>query len=126
MKGVVMMLTFGTGIGTALFLDGRLVPNTELGHIEMHAMDAEEWASARIRTTEKLDFDVWGRRVNEYLERMNALFWPDLFIVGGAVSEHFKDFAPLLKLPVPVVCAHFGGQAGSIGSAMAAARLPSR
>ncbi|HEY0766748.1 MAG TPA: ROK family protein, partial [Steroidobacteraceae bacterium] len=87
--GTVIMLTFGTGIGTALFAAGKLFPNTELGHLELRGMDAEKWASAQVRTAEALDFPAWIARVNEYLLAMHKLFWPDVFILGGAVSERF-------------------------------------
>lgn len=119
--GVVFMLTFGTGIGSALFYQSRLVPNTELGHLEMRGMDAEKWASAHIKTALNLDWPAWIERVNEYLARMHALFWPDLFILGGAVSERFDDFAPLLRSQARIVPAHFAGQAGVIGAALATA-----
>lgn len=120
-KGVVIMLTFGTGIGTALFVDGRLFPNTELGHLELNGMDAEEWASARVRTQLGLDWVAWIARVNEYLKKMHALFWPDVFILGGAVSERFSEFVPHLKSPAQIRPAQFAGQAGVIGAALAAA-----
>lgn len=119
--GTAIMLTFGTGIGTALFVDGRLFPNTELGHMEMRGMDAEKWASAHVRTALNLDWPAWIERVNDYLERMHALFWPDLFILGGAVSERFGEFAPLLRSPAQIRPAQFAGQAGVIGAALAAA-----
>jgi polyphosphate glucokinase len=121
LKGVVIMLTFGTGIGTALFADGKLFPNTELGHLELNGMDAEEWAAARIRTQLGLDWPAWIERVNAYLKRMQALFWPDVFILGGAVSERFEEFAPLLHSPAEIRPAQFAGQAGVIGAALAAA-----
>jgi polyphosphate glucokinase len=120
-QGMVFMLTFGTGIGSALFYEGRLVPNTELGHLELRGMDAEKWASAHIKTVLNLDWPEWIERVNEYLARMHALFWPDLFILGGAVSERFTEFAPLLKSPAELRPAHFAGQAGVVGAALAAA-----
>jgi polyphosphate glucokinase len=120
-KGVVFMLTFGTGIGSALFYEGRLVPNTELGHLEMRGMDAEKWASAHVKTALNLDWPAWIERVNEYLARMHALFWPDMFILGGAVSERFDDFASLLTSQARIVPAHFASQAGVIGAALAAA-----
>lgn len=119
--GTVIMLTFGTGIGTAPFIDGRLLPNTELGHLELQGVAAEEWASARIRTELKLDFPAWAARVDEYLDAMQRLFWPDVFILGGAVSERFDEFAPLLHSPVELRPAHFAGQAGVLGAALAAA-----
>jgi polyphosphate glucokinase len=119
--GVVLMLTFGTGIGSALFYGGKLVPNTELGHLEMRGMDAEKWASAHVKTALNLDWPAWIERVNDYLARMHALFWPDLFILGGAVSERFDDFAPLLRSPARICAAGFAGQAGVIGAALAAA-----
>jgi len=119
--GTVIMLTFGTGIGTALFVDGRLFPNTELGHMELRGMEAEKFASAHVRTAEKLGWPAWIERVNVYLEQMYALFWPDLFILGGAVSERFAEFAPLLRSRAEIRAAHFAGQAGVIGAALAAA-----
>ena len=120
-SGTIIMLTFGTGIGTALFCDGKLFPNTELGHMEMRGTDVEKWASAHARTAEKLDWPQWIERVNIYLQRMQALFWPDLFILGGAVSERFGEFAPLLRVDAPIRPAQFTGQAGVIGAALAAA-----
>lgn len=119
--GTVIMLTFGTGIGTAMFTDGKLLPNTEFGHIQMRGADAETWASARVRTEQKLDFPQWAERVNEYLELIHALFWPDVYILGGAVSERFDQFAPLLRSVAEIRPAHFGNQAGVVGAALAAA-----
>jgi len=119
--GTVIMLTFGTGIGTALFTGGKLFPNSELGHLELHGMDAEKWASAQVRTAEGLDFPAWVARVNDYLLAMHKLFWPDVFILGGAVSERFAEFAPLLRSPAQLRAAHFAGQAGVVGAALAAA-----
>lgn len=123
LKGVAIMVTFGTGIGTAIFNNGLLLPNTELGHLEMRGADAEDWASARVRTAENLDFPAWIARVNEYLGRLHALFWPDVFILGGAVSERFDEFAPLLKSEAEIRPAHFGNTAGVIGAALAAGAL---
>jgi polyphosphate glucokinase len=120
-RGVVIVLTFGTGIGSAIFHDGVLLPNTEFGHLEMEGRDAEHRASARVRTVEGLDWPAWAERVNAYLARMHGLFWPDVFILGGAVSENFAQFAPLLKSPAEIRAAQFGGQAGLIGAALAAA-----
>jgi polyphosphate glucokinase len=121
MQGTVIMLTFGTGIGTALFADGKLLPNCELGHMEVGGVEAEKWTSARVRTAEKLDWPAWIERVNVYLAQMHALLWPDLFILGGAVSERFDEFAPLLRSEAQIRPAHFAGQAGVIGAALAAA-----
>ena len=119
-QGVVMMLTFGTGIGSALFCDGVLVPNTELGHLELDGFEAEHRASARIRTQEQLSWPAWADRVNDYLAHVHALFWPDLFILGGAISENFDQFAPLLQCRAPVRAAQFTGQSGIVGAALAA------
>ena len=121
--GVVFMLTFGTGIGSALFYKGQLVPNTELGHLELKGMDAEKWASAHVKTVLNLDWQAWIERVNDYLARMHALFWPDLFILGGAVSADYDRFAKLLRAGpgARIQPAHFAGQAGVIGAALAAA-----
>jgi polyphosphate glucokinase len=121
--GTVIMLTLGTGIGSALFFDGVLFPNTELGHLELRGQDAEEWASARMRTQLKLDWPAWIARVNDYLDAVHRLLWPDVFILGGAVSERFDEFASLLRSPAEIRPAHFAGQAGVLGAALAASRL---
>jgi polyphosphate glucokinase len=121
--GTVIMLTFGTGIGTALFTDGKLLPNTEFGHMEINGREAEAWASARVRTEENLDFPAWIARVNEYLRVCHAMFWPDVFILGGAVSERFDQFGPLLRSDAQIRPAHFAGQAGVMGAALAAGNL---
>jgi polyphosphate glucokinase len=118
--GTVIMLTFGTGIGTALFTNGQLFPNTELGHMELRGMDAEKWASAHVKTAQNLGWEEWIGRVNDYLERMHALFWPDVLILGGAVSKDFAQFAALLRSSAEIRPAHFAGQAGVIGAALAA------
>lgn len=120
-RGPVVMLTLGTGIGTALFIEGRLFPNTELGHLELHGGDAEKWTSAHVRTALELDWPTWSARLNDYLERLNAFLWPDLIIIGGAVSEHFAEFAPFLRSEARIRAARFIGEAGVIGAALAAA-----
>jgi polyphosphate glucokinase len=121
--GVVIILTFGTGIGSAIFLDGALVPNTELGHLEIRGKDAEARASDRIRTDKDLSWEKWAQRVNEYLERVEFLFSPDLFIIGGGVSKKHEKFLPLLKLRTPVVPAQLFNDAGIVGAALAAKDL---
>jgi polyphosphate glucokinase len=120
-NGTAIMLTFGTGIGSALFIQGRLFPNTEFGHMELNGMDAEKWASAHVKTALHLDWAAWSARVNDYLARMHALFWPDVFILGGAVSKDFDQFSSLLRSPAEIRPAHFAGQAGVVGAALAAA-----
>ncbi len=117
--GTAIMLTFGTGIGSALFVNGKLFPNTELGHMELNGMESEKFASAQVRTALKLDFPAWIERVNVYLARMQALFWPDVMILGGAVSERYTEFSDLLKCDAELRPARFAGQAGVIGAAMA-------
>ena len=121
--GTVIMLTFGTGIGSAIFHDGHLLPNTEFGHMEIRGMEAEHRASARVRTAEQLGWPEWSERVNEVLERMHALFWPDLFILGGGVVENWASFGPLLESPAHVVPAELGNTAGIVGAALAAHEL---
>jgi polyphosphate glucokinase len=120
-RGTVIMITFGTGIGTAFFVNGILLPNTELGHMQVRGVEAEKWTSAHVRTVQKLDWPAWIERVNVYLAQLHGLFWPDLFILGGAVSGRFAEFAPLLRSPAQIKPAHFAGQAGVIGAALAAA-----
>jgi len=123
-RGVVMMLTFGTGIGSAVFIDGRLVPNTEFGHLEIQGKEAEHLASGRVRSAENLDFPAWAQRVNEVLAAYHALLWPDVFILGGGVTEQFGSFGHLLKSRAEIVPAHFRAHAGIVGAAIAAARSP--
>jgi polyphosphate glucokinase len=118
--GVVIVLTFGTGIGSAIFVDGRLVPNTEFGHMEVRGKDAEHRAADRIRTEKDLSWEKWAARVNEFLERMELLFSPDLFIIGGGVSKKHEKFLPLLQTRAKVVPAQMLNEAGIIGAAMAA------
>ena len=120
--GTVMMLTFGTGIGTAIFVDGELLPNTELGHLETHGREAEHWASGRVRSVEKLDWPQWADRVNDVLAAYHALLWPDVFILGGGVTEQYSAFGHLLRSPADIVPAHFRAHAGIVGAALAAAR----
>jgi polyphosphate glucokinase len=118
-KGTVVMLTFGTGIGSALFRDGVLVPNTEFGHIEIRGKDAEKRASERAREVHELDWAQWAGRVDEYMSHLEALLWPDLFIVGGGVSRKSDKFLPLLgKLRARVVPAAMHNDAGIVGAAL--------
>jgi polyphosphate glucokinase len=116
--GVVLMVTLGTGIGSALFVDGRLVPNTELGHLEVHGHDAETRASAAVRTRKNLSWEKWGQRVNTYLQHVEALLWPELIIVGGGVSRRFDRFARELDVRARVVAAALGNEAGIVGAAL--------
>ncbi len=120
--GVVLILTFGTGIGSALFVDGKLVPNTELGHLEMNGADAEAQAAARVRTEENLSWKKWAGRINEYLAQVELLFSPDLIIVGGGVSKRADEFLPLLKTRARIVPARLRNDAGIVGAALAAAK----
>jgi polyphosphate glucokinase len=122
-RGVVIMLTFGTGIGSAIFVDGRLVPNTEFGHMEIRGKDAEDRASDRIRAEKDLSWEKWAGRVNEFLGRMELLFSPDLFIVGGGVSKKSERFLPLLQTQAKIVPAQMLNEAGIIGAAIAAKAL---
>lgn len=122
-EGTVIMLTFGTGIGSAIFHDGHLTPNTEFGHMEIRNMEAEHRASARVRTAEDLGWPEWAGRVNEVLARMHQLFWPDLFVLGGGVVENWASFGPLLESPARIVPAELGNTAGIVGAALAASEL---
>ncbi len=121
--GSVMVLTFGTGIGAAMFIGGRLVPNLELGHMEVNGIEAERHASARVRTVEGLSWEQWAGRVNDYLDAINRLFWPELIVIGGGVSDNYAHFGPLLRSRARLVPAQLGPAAGVVGAALAAARL---
>jgi polyphosphate glucokinase len=116
--GVVMLFTLGTGIGSALFVDGKLVPNTEFGHMEMDGKDAEDWAATVIREKEKLSWKIWGERVNKFLKRIEVLFTPDLIIIGGGVSENPEKFFPYLTVKAKLVSAQMANDAGIIGAAL--------
>jgi polyphosphate glucokinase len=121
--GTVMMLTLGTGIGTALFVDGKLVPNTELGHLEIKGKEAEHRASAKVRTDRDLDWVEYAAEVNVVLAAYHALLWPDYFIIGGGITENWHQFGPLLRSRADILPARFGNDAGIIGAALAAAQL---
>lgn len=121
--GVVLLLTFGTGIGSALFVDGVLVPNTELGHLELggHA-PVEDWAAASVKDEEHLSWKHWAERVDRYLQHLDQLFSPDLFILGGGVSHRWEKWGDRLTVGVETVRAALENEAGIVGAAMAAAR----
>jgi len=119
----VIMLTLGTGIGSAVFVDGILVPNTEFGHIEVRGKDAEHRASDRIRKEEDLSWKAWAKRLNEFLNRMEFLLSPDLFIIGGGVSKKHEKFFKHLDLETEIVPAQLRNEAGIVGAAMAAKGL---
>jgi polyphosphate glucokinase len=119
--GVVILLTFGTGIGSALLVDGTLVPNTELGHLELDGYDAETRAAASVKDNEGLSYKKWAVRVQNYMSHVERLFTPDLFVVGGGVSKKSEKWLPLLKLSTPVKPAELLNNAGIVGAAMAAA-----
>jgi len=122
-RGTVALLTFGTGIGSALFLDGTLVPNTELGHLEVDGHDAEPKTADAAREREALTWEQWARRVSKYLRHFEALLWPDLFILGGGVSKKGDKFVPLLEgVRTKVVVAQLQNEAGIIGAALWASR----
>jgi polyphosphate glucokinase len=118
--GVVLLLTFGTGIGSGLFIDGELVPNTELGHLELDGVDAEKRAAASAKEHEGLSYKHWAKRVQVYLAHVEKLFTPDLFIVGGGVSKNADKWVPLLDLRTPVKPAQLLNNAGIVGAALAA------
>jgi len=119
-QGLIMMLTFGTGIGSALFLDGVLIPNTELGHLELDGKDAEVRASDRAREVEEMSWEKWAGRVEAYLRHVEMLLSPRLFIVGGGVSKKSDRFFPLIDIRTPMVPATLLNNAGIIGAAVTA------
>ncbi|MEM7352241.1 MAG: ROK family protein [Acidobacteriota bacterium] len=118
-SGLVIMLTLGTGIGSALFIDGRLVPNTELGHLILDGQVAETRASGRVRTEEALSWEDWATRLDEYLCYVENLLNPDLFILGGGVSAKHEQFMRYLSAATPVVPAEMRNDAGIVGAALA-------
>ncbi|MDQ3152510.1 MAG: ROK family protein [Actinomycetota bacterium] len=124
--GVVVLLTFGTGIGSAVFHHGELVPNTEFGHLEVDGHDAERRAAASARDAEALSWPDWAARVSRYLQVLENLVWPDLVIAGGGVSRKAENWLPLLECRTDVVAAELQNNAGIVGAAAAAAegRVP--
>ena len=122
-RGTVALLTLGTGIGSAVFLDGNLLPNTEFGHMEIRGKDAEARAAERIREEKGLGWDEWGQRVGEVVARLCLLINPDLVIIGGGVSRKADKFLPVVQrmVKVPVVPAQLQNHAGLVGAALVAA-----
>ena len=118
-SGVVLIITIGTGLGTALFTDGFLLPNTELGHVFLdNGLEAEPFASETVRVAQNLKWKEWGVRVNHYLLTMENLCWPDLIILGGGVCKKLHKFSPMITTKAPVVAASFLNQAGIVGAAL--------
>lgn len=122
-RGVVLVLTFGTGIGSGLLHEGVLVPNTELGHLELagHA-PVERWCAARVRDAEGLSWKEWARRVDRYLHHLDRLFSPDLVVVGGGISRDFDRWGRFLTVEVETVPARLSNEAGIVGAAVLAGR----
>jgi len=120
-RGLVIVTTLGTGIGTALIYDGMLVPNSELGHLEIDGHDAERRAANSAREREELSWAHWAKRLHKYYRTLEKLFSPDLFVVGGGISKQADEFLPLLDLSTPIVPATLRNDAGAVGAALYAA-----
>lgn len=116
-RGLVILTTLGTGIGTALIHDGKLIPNSELGHLELDGFDAEKRAASSVKDLEGLSYPEWAERLQRYYSHLENLLWPDLFVVGGGVSKDHEEFLPLLKLRTRIVPAVLENKAGIIGAA---------
>ena len=119
-NGTILMVTVGTGLGTALFRDGILVPNTELGHLLLNGKVAEKYASAAAREDLGLSYETWAKRLDLYLHQLQSLFWPDLFILGGGISKKNEKFFPFLTIETEFLPAVLRNQAGIVGAALAA------
>jgi polyphosphate glucokinase len=117
-KGVVFVITVGTGVGTAVFANGHLLANTELGHIELNGKDAEKQVSDAARKKEDMSWEEWAKKFSGYLNAIENLFWPDLFILGGGVCKKFDKFENLLTIRTPLVTAKLQNEAGIIGAAI--------
>ena len=118
--GTVIMVTLGTGIGSAIFYRGVLLPNTEFGHLEVQGYEAESRASDAARQRDDLSWKKYAKRLNMFLTSMESLFWPDLFIIGGGISKVSEKYIPLLYIETPVVPAQLLNEAGIVGAALAA------
>ncbi len=121
-RGLVIVTTLGTGIGSALIHDGVLVPNSELGHLEIEGHDAESRAANSAREDEDLSWGAWAERLTIYYRSVERLFSPELFVVGGGVSKSSEEFLPLLDIETPIVAAQLRNKAGIIGAALVASR----
>lgn len=124
--GLVIVTTLGTGIGSALVMDGILIPNTELGHIELDGRDAESHASSGVKAIKKLSYKDWSKRLQRYYSHIEMLFSPELFVVGGGISKDHEKFLPLLNLKTPIVPATLRNKAGIIGAAILAEQQMNR
>lgn len=120
--GLTIVTTLGTGIGSAFIYNGVLIPNTELGHLELDGVDAEDRAANSAREEEELSWEAWAERLQRYYSHLEVLFSPALFIVGGGVSKSHEEFLPLLKLRAPIVPAELRNNAGILGAAALAVR----
>jgi polyphosphate glucokinase len=120
-NGVVLLLTLGTGVGSGLFVDGKLVPNTELGHMEIRGRDAERRSAAAARVRRGLSWKAWANDLDEHLHAIDRILWPNLIIIGGGVSKRSDRFLPRLTVRPPVVPAELLNDAGIVGTALAAA-----
>lgn len=119
--GVVLVLTLGTGVGSGLFVDGKLVPNTELGHLQFAGYrSAEDYVAASVKAEHHLTWEEWAARLDAYLHHLNRLFSPDLIILGGGISGDFEAFRGFLTVEVETVAAAFRNHAGVIGAALMA------
>ncbi len=118
--GTVVVVTLGTGIGSAVFVKGHLVPNTELGHIHLHHGEAEDWAAESARERDDLSWKEYAARLEDYLNLLHRLFYPELIIVGGGISKKSDKYLPLIDVPTEVVPAKMQNEAGIIGAAMSA------
>ncbi len=121
-KGVVLLLTLGTGIGSVLFSDRTLVPNLEFGHLLIRGKDAEFRASDAARQKKRLSWKKYAKRLQEYLDEMEKLFWPDMIVIGGGLSKNFERFAPYLSVRAKIVPAQLLNQAGIVGAAVYASQ----
>lgn len=121
-KGLVLMVTLGTGIGTALFMNGRLIPNSELGHLEIDGVDYETMAAYAAKERENLSFAQWAKRLTKYFNQVHRLLSPDLVIVGGGISKQHEEFLPLIDTELKLVPAESKNNAGIIGAAFVARR----
>ena len=116
--GTVVVVTLGTGIGSAVFSDGVLLANTELGHLPLEGGDAEDWAADSARDRDDLSWKHWAHRLQKYFELLESLVWPELIIVGGGVSKKAEKFLPRIQIRTPLVAAQLQNEAGIIGAAV--------